>query len=86
MIGKLILVPLAIGFVVATAGAASADGQVGTPGTPTCYGERVSAGNQITFTEGGVTYRLTPPTRASFNDLSVQGFHDRVWAACQMGH
>jgi hypothetical protein len=82
MIRTFAAVTLSIGIVVATAGAAAAEGQVGTPGTPTCYGERVSTGNQITFEEEGTTFRLTPVTRAMFNGISVQGFHNKVWASC----
>ena len=67
-------------ILIPTAASAAA---VGVPGTPTCYGERVSAGSQTVIEEGGASFRLTPVTRAMFNGISVQGFHDRVWASCQ---
>jgi hypothetical protein len=82
MIKRLILVgAVAAGVLAPTA--AFAEGAVGTPGEPTCYGLRVSTGSQTVIQDGGDTFRLTPVTRAMFNGISVQGFHDRVWAACQ---
>jgi len=80
---KQLIVAGVVAVGVLTPAAAFADGQVGVPGEPTCYGLRVSTGSQTTFVEDGQTFRLTPVTRAMFNDISVQGFHDRVWAACQ---
>jgi hypothetical protein len=72
---------------------------VGTPGTPQCHGQRISAGNQrvedIVIPPLGVdlqNYRLTPPHRAALlntfqeegrTDWSVQDFQARVRAACQ---
>jgi hypothetical protein len=72
---------------------------VGTPGTPQCHGQRISAGNQrvedIVVPPLGVDlqdYRLTPPHRAALlntfqeqgrTDWTVQDFQNRVRAACQ---
>jgi hypothetical protein len=82
MIRKLAVTATVFG-VVLTPTAAFAEGQVGIPGTPTCYGLRVSTGNHITFEEEGQSFRLTPVTRAGFNGISVQQFHQRVWNSCQ---
>ena len=52
----LVVLPIAIAGVLLSPGTASAD-PVGTPGTPSCFGERVSHGSS--------DHKLTPGERAA---------------------
>ena len=56
-ISVIAILPVTTAALVLTAGTASADGPVGTPGTPSCFGERVSHGSS--------DHGLTPKERAA---------------------
>jgi hypothetical protein len=67
---KILVVPVALAGILLTPGAASAH-PVGEPGTPSCFGERVSHGSSA--------HDLTPKERAAaLQELVDAGFPDAV--------
>ncbi|HJQ42686.1 MAG TPA: hypothetical protein VJ831_06350 [Jatrophihabitantaceae bacterium] len=74
-IRRVLLVPAVAAIVLAPCVSAFGEEPVtGTPGTPNCYGERVSFGSS--------QFGITPVDRAGFLGISVQDFHNRVKASC----
>jgi hypothetical protein len=86
---KTIRFAVATGAVVLGVGLASAAlaHPVGTPGEPSCYGNRVSHGSSHSKVHEG--HGLTPVERVEINeeflgiDLSVKDFHDFVKLNCE---
>src|SRR3712207_5625749 len=63
-IKKLLLVSAIVAGVASTPGVASADHPVGTPGAPSCFGERISHGSQSSNAPL-IGHELTPRERAA---------------------
>ena len=63
--------PVLAASIVFTPAMASADGPVGVPGTPNCFGQRVSHGSSV--------HELTPKERAAgLQELVDAGFPEAV--------
>lgn len=54
---RILVVPALVAGALLAPGVAAASGPVGTPGTPTCFGERISHGSS--------DHKLTPKERAA---------------------